>query len=630
MVTYEEFIARKRIEAQPVGFEPREISSKLFPFQRDITRWALRRGRAALFAECGLGKGWMALEWAREVHEFTGRPVIIFAPLAVSQQFAREAIKLWGAPSVTVCKSQADVKPGINVANYERFDKFDPREFGGIVADESSILKNSTGKMRTALIEFASVIPYRLACTATPAPNDHEELGNHTEFLGIMQRTEMLATWFVHDGGDTQSWRLKGHAETSFWQWVCTWAVALTSPADLGYDSAGYNLPPLSIAEHVVDVDHTIARAAGQLFSFEAKTLSEQRSARKSSLEDRVQRAAELVAAEPNEHWIVWTDLNEESSAVAKAIPGAVEVVGSDDTEFKQNAILWFTGDICACQLRAKKNTKENGTSGTENTSKPTAQPIETSETKHGASSTLTTHRTEAPLSVRSLGSTKKTQEQGSLRDSGCTESHPTTTSESSPSKEAAAQSAGRQNQKTSSRKRKARQENEDCTLTTIIEPETSEDSSVRHATSVSANSQTTPSASTERPCTCDRNQRRVIVSKGSIFGFGVNLQHCARAVFVGLSHSFEQWHQANRRVWRFGQTRPVSAHVITSSAEGRVVENIKRKQADAHKMISGMVANMKDITRADLKSAGRELDGYAPTINMRVPSWLRSEENAA
>lgn len=462
-MSYADFIARKRTVAPPCGLaDVPSLNPAMFPFQSDITRWALRRGRAAIWADCGLGKSLMALEWARVVTEHTGRRVLILTPLAVAQQFVSEGAKF--GIHVTHARTGSDVRDGINVTNYERLHHFSPADFGGVVADESSVLKDYTSSTRNALIEAFAVTPFKLACTATPAPNDQMELGNHAEFLGAMSRTEMLASFFCHDGGETQTWRLKGHAERDFWRWVASWAVSIRKPSDLGYADDGYTLPPLNITEHVIGSNEDVSRAAGMLLGYEANTLNEQRAARRSSLPDRVAKCAALVNgnAEP---WCVWCDLNDESSALVAAIPGAVEVRGSDSPEHKeQTATAFSAGKI------------------------------------------------------------------------------------------------------------------------------------------------------------------RVIVSKPSIFGWGVNWQHCAHVAFVGLSHSFEQWYQAVRRNYRFGQRRTVECHVITSSAEGRVVGNLKRKQLDAERMAIGMIEHMSEITKAEIRATGRTEVAYNPTVRMTIPSWLRSE----
>lgn len=462
MTSYADFLARKRIVAPPMGIEPSmPINSMLFDFQRDIVTWALRRGRAAIWADCGLGKTPMALEWATHVREHTGGRVLILTPLAVAAQFVREGAKF--GTDVTLARDEDDLSDGISVTNYERMHRFDLSQFAGVVADESSILKDFTSKTRGAIIDGFRETPYRLACTATPAPNDFVELGNHAEFLGAMTRTEMLSMFFVHDGGSTQDWRLKGHAHADFWRWLASWAVAVKRPGDLGYANDGYDLPPLNV--HQVVVDTEAEPDQGEMFVRHARTLSEQRSARKRSLDDRVRAAAEVVNAEPSEPWLIWCDLNDESAALTKAIDDAVEVKGADAPEHKEASIRGFT------------------------------------------------------------------------------------------------------------------------------------DGSVR-----------------------------VLVSKPSIAGWGVNWQHCARVVFVGLSHSFEQYYQAIRRTWRFGQARPVECYVVTSSLEGEVVKSIGRKQEDAERLATELSAHMSEITRAELTATARTQDDYCPTVEMTVPEWVGVE----
>ena len=427
-MNYEEFIQSKRITVEPSGFniDAAALNPLLFPFQRDIVRWALRRGKAAIFADCGLGKTPMQLEWAHQVCEYTGGNVLILAPLAVAQQTAREGEKFGIA--VNVCKTGADVKTGINIANYERLHHFSPDQFSGIVLDESSILKAQFGLMRHEITDFAKPIPYRLAASATPAPNDLIELINHAEFFGIMSEAEIKALFFTQDGNSSNTFRLRRHAEQDFWKWMASWSVAMRRPSDLGYSDDGFILPPCHVHQVNVDVD---AFQAGMLFAVEAVGLDEQRAARRASLQDRVRAAAELVNAS-TEPWLVWCDLNDESAALARAIPDAVEIVGSDTPEFKTAAMMGFAS-----------------------------------------------------------------------------------------------------------------------------------------------------------------GQHRVLVSKASICGWGMNWQHCPNVVFVGLSHSYEAYYQAVRRSWRFGQKRPVNVYVITSTAEGSVVANIERKEQQAMDMFDQIVHHM-------------------------------------
>lgn len=460
--TYEDYIRRKMAVSVGRGIERHgALSDALFPYQRDLVTWALRKGRAALFADTGLGKTLMQLEWARHVSEQSG-PVLVLTPLAVAEQTVREAARFGIGAALS---RDGSVHP-ITVTNYEMLDRFDAGAFAGVVLDESSILKAYDGATRTKIIDTFAGTLYRLACTATPAPNDHTELGNHAEFLGVKTRVEMLAEYFCHDGGETQKWRLKGHAEDIFWKWVCTWAAVIRSPDDLGYDGSSHVLPERRMHEHVIGVSHRDAWAEGYLFAPDARTLSEQRATRRATMESRVEKAAELVAGD--EPAIVWCELNAEGDALERAIPGAVQVRGSDSAEVKRDRLLGFAdGDY------------------------------------------------------------------------------------------------------------------------------------------------------------------RVMVTKPSIAGFGMNWQHCSRMVFVGASHSYEQTYQAIRRCWRFGQRRPVDVHTIRAETEGAIVANFNRKEADHHRMIDGMVGFMLDIQRAEFGGVRREWNEYNPAIDMRVPAWVGAEEAA-
>jgi len=468
MATYEQFLARKALTVVPTGIEdpPNLDACDLFPFQRDIVRWALRRGRAAIFADTGLGKSRMQIEWSRVVSDRERGPVLILAPLAVAAQTVREGERI--GVGVTLCRDGADARDGINVTNYDRLRRFDPAKFAAVVLDESSCLKDFNSATRNELIESFRATPFRLACTATPSPNDFTELGNHAEFLGVMTRAEMLAMYFVHDGGSTQDWRIKGHAVDPFWRWVCSWAALIKKPSDLGYDDGAYALPELRMHEHVCPTDVAEAHASGMLFVGEAQTLEEQRRARRASLPKRVAECAGVVATAPKKQWLVWCELNDESDALTEAIPGAIQIKGSDSPEDKEQVLLDFA--------------------------------------------------------------------EGRLR---------------------------------------------------------------------------------------------VLVTKPSIAGWGLNFQRCSNMAFVGLSHSFEQFYQAVRRCWRFGQTKPVDCHVITSEADGAVVANLKRKQSDAEVMAVEMSKHTAAVVRESVRGLVRDSAAYRPEKQMHIPSWLRTEEAA-
>jgi hypothetical protein len=459
---YREALERKRARVLATGIHsPPELNESLFDFQSAVTKWAIKRGRAALFLDTGLGKSRCAIEWARVVSEHTGKPVLILTPLAVAAQFVSEGASIGVVVNHIKTRSCA-VRDGVNVINYDRLDHVDDTDFGGVVLDESSILKDFNGKTRNALIERFKGTRFKLCTTATPAPNDHTELGNHAEFLGVMTRTEMLSMFFVHDADTTQDWRLKGHAVADFWEWVASWACAIRSPSDIGFDASKYQLPPLTIEQVTVENSRSLGSESGQLIGYEARTLTEQREARRDSLSSRVQACSDMVNGSPDP-WLVWCDLNDESSALASAIPDAVEVRGSDSNEKKEAAVWGFI-----------------------------------------------------------------------------------------------------------------------------------------------------------------RGEHRVLVTKPSICGMGLNMQRCANVAFVGLGYSWELYYQAIRRVYRFGQTRPVNVKVIVGSAEGRVVDAIKRKQSDADAMAAGMVKAMSESMNREIRGAVSTRDEYNAKEEMRVPSWLK------
>jgi hypothetical protein len=597
MSEYAAFLAGKRATVEPVGFEvaDADLNQQLFDWQRAIVRWALHRGRAALFEDCGLGKTPQQLEWANQVARHTGRPVLILAPLAVARQTQREGEK-FHIP-VTVCATAADVQPGVNITNYEKLHHFTPDPFAGIVLDESSILKSFEGSTRQQITTFARAILYRLACTATPAPNDLIEITNHAEFLDIMSGKEIIALYFKQDGNTTHAWRLKKHAVTPFYQWMASWSLAMRRPSDLGYDDGAFQLPPLRM--HQVTTEGRPAE--GNLFVTEAQTLLERRQARRASLPDRVAACADRVNASADQ-WIVWCDLNAESEALTKAIPGAVQVTGSDSNEYKELAMLWFSGAQCICDqemFRAKHVEWQEVHKKISNTCANITEKIPVNSSEHENNRTRLTQQDEIDIeTTRNLGiSARNYQEQGTRKRNETDDlsltmgSQQKNTTECTNDRETDAQYAEQANHQTCC---VMRERDDDFTSTTITNLVSSGDCSAQTATLGLESSKIITNCSNELQCICGHaSGRRVLVSKSSICGFGMNFQNCHQMAFVGLSDSWEQLYQATRRCWRFGQHYPVDAYIITSDAEGAVVRNIERKEAQATAMFDGIIEEM-------------------------------------
>lgn len=415
MIAYDQFITQKTKRSESFGFDPLSITAPLFDWQRHVVEWAVKKGRAALFEDCGLGKTAQQLEWASQVCRKTGGSVLILTPLAVAHQTADEARKFGIVASVV--ESNDDIKgPGIWITNYEKLEKFDCEQFVGVVLDESSILKNFTGKMRKMLTQTFQATPYRLCCTATPSPNDYTEFGQHADFLGVCSPAQMLATFFINDTFNTGDWRLKKHAEKEFWAWVASWAACVSKPSDLGFSDEGYLLPALNLQTITVDVDHAAGAADGELFRHASLSATTIHKEMRLTSPARVAKIAEMVNAS-DESWIVWCNTNDESEQLARAIPDAVEVKGSDTSKQKEDRIDAFTNGIA-----------------------------------------------------------------------------------------------------------------------------------------------------------------RVIVTKAGIAGYGLNWQHCRNVAFVGLSYSFEDFYQALRRSYRFGQTKEVNAFIVQASTEDAIMRTIQRK----------------------------------------------------
>lgn len=463
MSDYSTFLASKAAFDQATGLRDLPaLPSALKPFQRALTEWALRRGRAAIFAGTGLGKTLMQLAWADAVVQHEQAPVLVLTPLAVAEQTVAEAAK-FGIPG---CAYQADGRGSspITVTNYERFAKFDIGRYAGIVLDESGIIKSHDGKTRAALTESCAEMRWRLCCTATPAPNDYTELGQHAEFLSVMSAAEMLSMFFVHDGSiragaRSAEWRLKRHAEGEFWRWLASWGAVVRSPDDLGFDEPGYDPPPLTIEQITVAAPYE--PVAGMLFPIEASTLSERISVRRGTAPDRIAAAVRIVESEPGESWLVWCNLNSEADAIETALRDCRQVAGAHPVETKVSRLLGFA-----------------------------------------------------------------------------------------------------------------------------------------------------------------KGDPRILCTKPSIGGHGMNWQNCSRMVFVGLTDSFEQVFQAIRRCWRFGQSRPVKVYMIASELEGAVVANLRRKETDYERMLDAMSGHMRDLVRANVIGNAPRI-AAAHMTPMELPQWL-------
>jgi superfamily II DNA or RNA helicase len=346
-MNYVDFVATKAPRVHEVGFTAGKLNKHLFDWQAQLVRWALRLGRAALFADCGLGKTLMQLEWANRVAKHSNGRVLVLAPLAVAGQTVREAER-FGIPSVKYARNQDEADSRIVITNYERLDGFRADAFEGVVLDESSILKSYMGKTKQAIVNAFAGTRFRLACTATPSPNDVMELGNHCEFLGVMSSHEMLTRWFINDTMTAGKYRLKGHAEEDFWRWVTSWAACLSGPQDL-LDAAGkpfsdeaFRLPELRLVEHLVEVDQPEPEE-GQLINVLVLTATTLHREMRRTSNQRAACAAELVNAEPNEPWVVWCHTDYEADALRAVLPGAVEVRGSQSAEEKERRLSAFS-----------------------------------------------------------------------------------------------------------------------------------------------------------------------------------------------------------------------------------------------------------------------------------------------
>lgn len=616
---YDQFVASKRRAEVATGHQPSDLNDHLFDFQHAIVSWGVRRGRAAIFADTGLGKTLMQLSWADEVASHTGGIVLILAPLAVSEQTIEQGAT-FGIEVKRVPNGGTPNAPGVWITNYERMDAIEFTELHGLVLDESSILKAHDGKTRQRIIDAAQGIPYRLSCTATPSPNDFEELGNQCEFLGVMSRTEMLATYFVNDTGDTGTWRLKGWGQSRFWEWMGSWSVVLRNPADLGFDGSRYELPPLEYSEHVVSAQES----EGELFTRPAMGLAERRKAQRESLEARCQALADVVNADPSEPWLIWCHLNDEAELLQKLIPGSINVQGNDSPEFKIAGAQWFCGndslqstELCDKLSATEKellgwmqkkkldaHTCESITQQTRKNSGRNRQENAPNTTQTGVKNTQMIQQCSSSIEKLQKHGAQQTQKNANLSESKSTELTEQSTTSCCIGKAEDVQYVFQSKQETSAEV--------DSTLITAIQQEVSEDCFALHATLDLENSKTQQNHSGEQLNILSQQRTgRVLISKARMFGYGLNFQHCARMAFVGLDDSFEKFYQAVRRCYRFGQKRNVKVHMFTAENEGQILANLKRKEVQHHEMSANMIEHMKDIMNHELAGQVNIVDEY-------------------
>lgn len=339
VATYQEFLQSKFIRSQPMGFEPTTLNPRMKPFQSDCSAWACRRGRAELWEECGLGKTLQYLEVGRQCGRKTNKHVLALVPLAVARQTEREAAKFEIDYPVKVIREQSEAINGINIVNYQRLHLIDTSEYATVILDESQILKNYTGKTKRLLVDSFCDTPYRFGASATPAPNDRMEIGNHSEFLGVMPSDEMLARWFINDTMKAGGYVLRPFAAEDFWRWCASWAVCIGKPSDIGHSDEGYDLPPLEVVEHIIE---STEAPEGYFFDPGKKvSATNVHREKRRVLKERVGMVADLVNGN-SDYWAVWCDTDYEADQLRRAIPDALEVRGSHSAEIKEERLELF------------------------------------------------------------------------------------------------------------------------------------------------------------------------------------------------------------------------------------------------------------------------------------------------
>lgn len=668
---YSDFIDSKSQFTSDCGFDVEDLPSCMFDFQQHLVRWALRRGRAAIFADCGLGKTLMQLVWAQKVVERTNRRVLILTPLAVAQQTVREAEKF----GIEASRSAAgELNAKIVVTNYDRLHHFNPVDFAGFVCDESSILKNVSGETRQAITRFTLKTPFRLLCTATAAPNDYVELGTSSEALGELSHSDMLRRFFrqLDDKGQKKAhkqqqeaerlieqdpqyfgklafrvaqtigqWRLKNHAVDDFWRWVASWARACRMPSDLGFDDGKFILPELIQRDHLIVPD---SPPPGYLINVPAKGMQAERNERSRNLEKRCKYVADLV--DHDQPAVVWCQANPEADLLEKIIPNALQVAGRHDDEYKTLVENWFRGEICICNLpefrarlatwQKQKDRTDIGLSTIESivrsgllNLRSIQKKIETSEKSICPNTTGRTKTSTRGRKSRTLSVTESEERSTQLtKSSGSTRSN-------------LLKSIGLEGQTLELLGRcrsmdqllmsicdllnldvqSADQEDQvirgviDYISITITTQEGSEAYFALTAILGSESFETIRNSLMRRHCICGHaSGKRKLITKSKIFGHGLNWQHCNHVVSFA-SHSYEQMYQSVRRCYRFGQTRPVTFDLVATEGEELVIGNVKRKADQAEKMFEKLVEEMARAVRVERENI------Y--TKKAEVPSWL-------
>lgn len=634
---YHDLIVSKRVAFQGLGLDViPDLNPAMFPHQRHSVEFALRRGRAALFLDTGLGKSLCALDWGRIVVQHTEKPVLMLAPLAVAQQHAREGERF--GIDVQVVRSEDEIgSKRVYVTNYDRLDKFDPDRFGGVILDESSIIKSFNGKMTKRLIEAFAQTPFRLACTATPAPNDHTELGTHAEFLGAMRREEMLPIWFINDTMDTGTWRIKGHARESFWSWVASWARCVSKPSDLGFDDAGYDLPALDIVHHEVKADRMSDPGAEKndqlrLFRIPDTSATSIHHEKRLTIGARAKLAAQIILGDSCPG-----SLNTQSVVAPSIILTPLKKSGGKANQGKGKK----TAPICGNTTdQTPKNSHDLQSSKlpstlvaasdmpptllTETLVKPSPEPVAPKSAETGGfdlSSGSTALDTMLCLPRKVAGAPSAATSSGASEAKSSQSITATQAAQSGASSASTAITASANSGTILSASEEPLNISKSLDwwvvwCDTDYEQDELEKYIGQHAISIRGSMS---AAEKERLHEAwIRGDRKIIISKPSIFGYGLNWQHCNNVLFAGISFSYEAFYQAVRRCWRFGQTRPVQIHVVCADTERAIWAVVERKAGDHDAMKREMVAAMRRSMNAE---TSRKL--YSPEQKATLPAWI-------